>query len=236
MALLVVGAAVAVIGFLVLSAMVWVTALGIALLIISFLLLALARALPDVPPEVSLLLMETGADNIAAVVEELGINSRPVYLPSRIAGGRSRALIPLHSNASVPDIRTPLPQRLIVRYGPGADDIGLMVTTAGTAATGMLEAAPGRTAGELQAALTGLIRGRLGAADGVGVELASGEVTVEVYQPRIQNGTGWSHRCLDSSLASVVASVAAEAFDRPVTVTGERQLGKRYTIDLRVEG
>lgn len=232
--LLIVGAALGLTAFFVLGFVVWLTALGIALLIISFILLALARTIPDIPPEVSLLLMETGADNIAAVVEELGIDSKPVYLPSSVTGGRSRALIPLHSNPSVPQIKTSLPQRLIARYGPDPDDIGLLVTTAGTAATGMLEKKPGASAGELESALTFLVRGRLGAADRVRVANANPELTVVVYGSRIENNGAWSHQCLDSSLASVVASVAAEAFDKPVTVTGEQRHGKRYTIGLRV--
>lgn len=53
--------------------------------------------------------METGSDNIDAIVEELGINSRPVYLPSSLSGGKSRILIPLRSDSLLPEIKTSLP-------------------------------------------------------------------------------------------------------------------------------
>ncbi len=62
--------------------LVWLTALGICMLIISFILLALGRTIPKLPPEVCTLLLETGIDNMATIVEELGIRTKAVYLPS----------------------------------------------------------------------------------------------------------------------------------------------------------
>ena len=80
----------------------WLTALGISMLILSFILFALGRTIPKLPPEVSALLLETGIDNIATIVEELGIRTKAIYLPSSLTSGRPQALIPLHSNPSLP--------------------------------------------------------------------------------------------------------------------------------------
>jgi hypothetical protein len=232
LSLLVAGFIIILVSLLVLSSLIWMTALGIAALIMAFILLALARTILGITPEVSMLLLETGIDNIATVVEELGIQSKPVYLPSSLTGGKPQALIPLHTNPSLPRITSALPRRFIVRYGSGPDDIGLLVTTAGTVAISILESTPGQASTQLESVLTSLFVGRLGAADKVRVIDMGAGLRVEVRNPRIQ-GTGvWSHRCLDSSLASIIAAVAAEAWSKPVVVTGEEQSGKTYTVDI----
>ena len=91
--LLVAGAITVVAAVFVLSSVVWLTALGVAMLIMAFILLALARSVPRMSPEVSMLLLETGIDNIATVVEELGIESKPVYLPSSLTSERSSSIL-----------------------------------------------------------------------------------------------------------------------------------------------
>jgi len=232
LSLLVIGIILVLVSLLVLSSLVWLTALGIAALILAFILLALSRTIPSITPEVSMLLLETGIDNIATVVEELGIKSKPVYLPSSLTGGKPQALIPLHNNPSLPRITSTLPQRFIVRYGPGPDDVGLLVTTAGTVAVSILESPPGAASTQLESALTSLFVGRLGAADKIRVFAIEPGLRVEVRNPRIQSTGAWSHQCLDSSLASIIAAVAAEAWAKPVVVTKEEQHGKTYTVEI----
>ena len=234
--MLVAGVVVTLASLFILSSVVWLTALGLAMLILAFILLALARTIPRVPPEVGVLLLETGIDNIAAVVEELGIKSKPVYLPSSLTGGRPQALIPLQDNPSPPKITEALPQRFIVRYGPGPDDVGLLVTTVGTIAAGMLESPPGPSPDQLESALTSLLTGKLGAADRISVSLTNPGFRVEVRNPRVQSTGASSHQCLDSSLASVIASVAAEAWDGPVVVAREERRGRTHTIELETAG
>ena len=214
----------------------WLTALGVSMLILSFILLALGRTIPRLPPEVSTLLFETGIDNIAAIVEELGIKSKAIYLPSSLTSGRPQALIPLHSNPSPPTITEALPQRLIVRYGASPDDVGLLVTTIGTTVVSMLESRPGPTPEELESALISLFRGILGVADGVGVIHRENHIGVEIYNPRIESKTTWFHQCLGGPLASVVASVAAEAWNRPVTINQEEHHKGKCSIELEVLG
>lgn len=59
----------------------WLTALGIYMLILAAILLVLGRTIPKLSLEVSSLLLETGIDNIAAIIEELGNKIKAVYLP-----------------------------------------------------------------------------------------------------------------------------------------------------------
>jgi len=214
--------------------LIWLTALGICMLILSFILIALGKSIPRLPPEVCDLLLETGIDNIATLIEELGIKTKAIYLPSSLARDRPRAFIPLHSNGSKPEITKALPQRLIARYGASPEDIGLLISTIGSTATGMLESKPGATSAELESALTSLFSGRLGVADGTRVICYNGCIKVEINKPRLENGASWSHQCLGGPLASVVASIAAEAWDKPMTIKQEGQINGKYHVELEV--
>ncbi len=214
----------------------WLTALGISMLILSFILLALGRTIPRLPPEVSILLLETGINNITNIVEELGISSKAIYLPSSLTSGKPQALIPLHSNPSLSPITKALPQRLIVRYGANPDDIGLLVTTTGTIAVSMLELRPGPTSVALESALTSLFRGMLGVADRTTVITKENHIEVEIYNPHIENKAAWANQCLGGPLASVVASVAAEVWNRPVTINQEKHYRGKSSIELEVWG
>jgi hypothetical protein len=214
--------------------LVWLTALGICTLILSFILIALGKAIPKLPPEVCRLLLETGLDNIATLIEELEIKTKAIYLPSSLASNRPRAFIPLHSNGTRPEITKALPQRLIVRYGAGPEDIGLLISTIGSTATGMLDSKPGASPAELESALTSLLTGRLGVADGTRVIYHNDRIRVEIDKPRIENGKSWSHQCLGGPLASLVASIAAEAWDKPITIKQEEHFNEKYSVELEV--
>lgn len=213
---------------------IWLTALGICLLILSGILIALGKAVPKLPPEVCALLLETGINNTAALIEELGIKARAIYLPSSLAGDRPQAFIPLQSNGKRPEITRALPQRLITRYGNRPEDIGLLISTVGSTAIDLLESTPGATADELAAALTSLFAGRLGVANGATVARRDNHIMVEINKPRIENGTSWSHHCLGGPLATVVASVAAEAWNKPVTISREEPGNGKYYVELEV--
>ena len=206
------------------------------MVVLALIFLVLGSTIPRLPPEASALLLETGIDNIASIVEELGITSKGVYLPSSLTGGKPRALIPLHSNPSLPSVGSALPRRLIVRYGAGPDDVGLLLSTVGTAAVGMLESRPGPTSAGLEAALTSLFTGTLGVADKTGVTVSENHISVSIDNPRIENRTTWFHQCLGGPLASIVASVAAEAWDRPVAINREEHGKGKCAIELEVLG
>ena len=92
------------------------TALGFSTIILGATSCALGRS--QTPPRASELLQESGAENIAALIEELGLTSKAVYLPSSLTGGKPKALIPLHTNPHPPKPQSLLPKRFIVKYGP----------------------------------------------------------------------------------------------------------------------
>lgn len=212
------------------------TALGMSAIILGAVCLALERARPTTPPEVSAILLEAGMQNIGAIVEELGLRSKAIYLPSSMTGGRPKALIPLQATLSGLTLKTPLPNRLIARYGPGADDIGLLVTTPGSAAINMLEAKPGGTSTELEAALSSVLVGTTDLAAGVRVTMGDKRVTVEISDPSMEYENIWFYECLGSPLASILASVVAEALDQAIRVAREEHGRRKEVIELEVLG
>jgi len=201
-------------------------ALGIAMIILGAICLVLERACQRVPPGMSLILMESSLENVSAMLEELGLTARAIYLPSSLTGGKPRALIPLNSNGVPPKVSRPMPRRLIVRYGPGPEDMGLLVSTPGSAAVGMLESKPGATDEEIGIALNSLLVGALDVADGVTVFAEDGKITVEISGSYMAFRNTRLNHCLGSTLASIVASVASEALDRPLVIEQDQLNGK----------
>jgi len=228
--------AVAILASLFLFSFTWLMAMGIAVLILSFILLALGRTIPKLSPEASLLFLETGIDNLATVLEELGVKSKAVYLPSSMTGGKLKALVPLNSNNSPLKIDKALPQRLIVKYSNGTEDVGLLVTTVGNAAIRMLEAKPGPSAGEVESALTYLFMGVLGVAGRTTVVVMEHSIWVEILNPATENGETRASQSLGSPLASIAASVAAEAWGRPFIITHEERNRRKHFVELKVVG
>ena len=158
--LLLAGAIAAPIFFFV-AASVPLTALALAVVLLGAIALLLARSLPSVPPQAAELLLHAGLENVARLLEEIGVDSKAIYLPARLSGGKPRALLPLHSNPVQPEVSRPLLNRLIADFGPHPEDIGILVTTPGTAMMELLETRPGATSSELEAGLARVLIGLL---------------------------------------------------------------------------
>ncbi len=233
LSLLISGAAIFLTAYFILN-QTWLSALGISLLILSFILLALARTIPRLSPEMCNLFLTTGIANTASILEELGIKTKAIYLPSSLTSDLPKALIPLHSNPALPQITRTIPQRLIVRYGSAPDDIGLLVSTIGSTAIGMLETKPTLT--ELESALNSMLVGILGVADRASVTHHDKQIEVEINNHRLENKTAWSNYCLGEPLASIVATVVAEALNKTVTIKKEEHRKGKYHIELEVMG
>ena len=73
-------------------------------------------------------------------------------------------------------------------------------------------------------------------ADKTSVVCHENHIKVEISNPRLENKANWSHQCLGGPLASVAASVAAEAWNRPVTIKQEERHRDKYLIELEVTG
>ena len=82
--------------------------------------------------------------------------------------------------------------------------------------------------------MNSLLAGTLGMADGTSAAVQNGQVTIVIRNPRVENKSTWSNRCLGSPLASIAASITAEAWGKPVTIKKEEPLGNNYSVILEV--
>jgi hypothetical protein len=210
-------------------------ALGISGVILGVVSLALGRSLPRISPEASLMLLEAGSDNIAILVEELGLHARAIYLPTSLTQGRPRALIPLHSGPVRPAIQKHVEQRLIVQFGPGHDDYGVLVATPGSPALGLIKVPEGGSPGDLEDSLSALLTGALDLVDAVRVRRDSEKIVIEVAHPALPLRSHPAYTVLGSPIASIVATVAAESLERPVSVDYEILNGHWQVIVLELQ-
>lgn len=210
------------------------TAVGISAIIIGFTCIALANTRPYISPEACQLILKTGMENTAALLEELGLRSKAVYLPSAMRDGHPQALIPLVEGEDIQWVREKIPGRLIVRYGLNPEDMAIAVTTPGSINIDMLETKPGPTAGEIEAAVTYILTGVLDIASSVTVNLADAQVNVEVSGARLHYEDIWYYRCLGSPIASIVAAISSEALGKPIRIREESHSKGKTRIALEV--
>jgi hypothetical protein len=208
------------------------TALGLSTIILAAVSFALGRGQPKIPPEISSMLLDSGLENTAAIMEELGIGSRAVYLPSGMAGGKPRALLPISSSAQPGTAIQRLPNRLIVRYGQGTEEMGLLVNTLGSAVVGRF-GPENLHGGDIEGALSSVLTGATDLVDSVKAVQSGELIMVEVTNPRIEHENLKIFDNLGSPLASVVASVISEATGGPVTINSESRSGKKLVVELR---
>ena len=230
--LLVAGAMFAPVSYFVLGSAA-LTAVGISMLILGFTCIALANTRPYISPEASQLVLKTGMENTAALLEELGLRNRAIYLPSSLSDGRARAIVPL-GEVNVQQIRGPIPGRLVVRFGNRPEDLAIAFATPGGQILEMLEALPGPTAGELEAAISYILVGVLDLAASVQVTLADGRVSVEITDPRLYWENIWYYRSLGSPLASIAAAICCEGLGKPMRIEEETYEKGRARIELEV--
>jgi len=208
------------------------TALGVSTVILAAVSFALGRGQPRIPPEISSMLLDSGLENTAAIIEELGISSKAVYLPSSMAGGKPRALLPISPSAQPGTTIQRLPNRLIVRYGQGAEEMGLLVNTLGSATADRfgLESLQG---GDIEGVLSSVLTGATDLADSVKVGQSGQLITVEVINPRIEHRNLKVFENIGSPLASIVASVISEMTGGPVTINSESRSRNKLVVELR---
>jgi hypothetical protein len=212
------------------------TALALSAVLLGSIALFLDRSLPQIPPRAAELLLESGLANLSSLLEETGVSTPAVYLPSILTEGQARALIPLSSHVQLPTLPQINSQRLIVEFGPHPDDIGLLVSTPGGDALSLLDERIGSTSAELESALTKLLVGAFDIASTVEVNQENGVVTVRVGGIRLSTGDLWVNRVLGTPAASVAAAVVAEGRKAPVVVESEARTKDVITVRLAVTG
>ena len=210
-------------------------AVALSAIMLGFTSLALSNARPYVSPEACRILLSTGMENTAALLEELGLRNKAVYMPPSTVDRTGRAIIPL-DQGSPPENSEPSSARLIVRYGAHAQSVAIAVATPGGACVQMLESRPGTTSTDIESALTYLLTGVLDIADGVNVRAEGDGYLVEVRGNRLVASNVWYHYCVGSPLASIAAAVTAYSLDKPVIIKEETASGATIRVRLEVAG
>ncbi|MDO8716290.1 MAG: hypothetical protein Q7J73_05730 [Dehalococcoidales bacterium] len=211
------------------------TALALSAIILGLVSSMLGNARPDITPEASRMMLQTGVENIAALLEELGLTARAVYLPSPESGGRPKALIPLKEDGVLPGIGQAIPDRLIARYGPNLDNMCLAVTTPGSVSLDGIAVTRGGGPDQIESALNQILVGVMDLADSVSLHVVEQHLLVDVAKPKLKYENIWYYRCLGSPLASVVATVASQALAQAVRIKSETETGKNNTrIELEI--
>ena len=208
--------------------------LGISTIIIGFTCIALANTRPYISPEACRLILKTGMENTAALLEELGLRNKAVYLPSAMRDGHAQAIIPLGEDGDIGLARKKIPGRLIVRYGVNPEDMAIAVTTPGSINLDMLEVKPGPTSDEIEGAATYILTGVLDIADSVTVSMADNRIDVTVAGARLPYEDIWYYRCLGSPVASIIAAISSEAMAKPVRIKEESFSKDKSVIALEV--
>jgi hypothetical protein len=209
------------------------TAIGISAIIIGVICIALANTRPYISPEACQVLLKTGMENTAALLEELGLRNKAVYLPSTMRDGHQQALIPL-SHSDIEPVRRKIHGRLIVRYGSSTEAMAIAVTTPGSVTIELLGTKPGPSSSEIQSAVTYVLVGLLDLANSVIVNMIDRQVEVRVTGARLGYEDIWYYRCLGSPIASIAAAISSEALDKPVRIKEESYSRGRSRIVLEV--
>ena len=175
------------------------TVLGLSVAILGVTCFTLTSRKLPVSPEACGLILRTGIQNTAVLLEELEIRGSAIYLPFAMTGGSARALIPLAASQDIVETKGKIPARLIVRYNRDPGDMAISVATAGGMTIDLLEATPGPSSSEIEAAVSHILVGALDIASSVAVKLTDHLVNVGVSSSQLHYEDVWDHRCLGIS-------------------------------------
>jgi len=183
-----------------------VTALGLSTIILGLTSIGLANTRPKLSPEACLLFLKAGVKNTLAILEELEVKSKAIYLPRSMMKGRSEAIIILDGEGSTKGIKEKLsgslfvgyefslpfnergsqkfkevlPRHIVLDYGTGSKEKAIAITTLGNICLDFLKYTPGRTADEIKSAIKYILTRVLDIASGVRVDVTASTVKVEV--------------------------------------------------------
>ncbi len=209
---------------------------GIALLVLGAIVLVLGDSRPRVSPELAQLLLHAGYDNLARLLEELGLRSAAIYLPASLCHGTPRALIPLSDTGLVPASLAMAEDRLIARFSDAPDGVGLLVSTPGTQTLGLLPSGVGTSTDELAASLQMLTAGTLDLVRSAELHEVDGLVSVEYRGVSKDRETPALavQQTVGSPLAAIAATLTAEGRQRPVIIESETEGNESLLVRLRL--
>jgi len=196
--------------------------------------IALAYAQPPISPEASELMLRTGMQNTGALLEELGLNKKAIYVPRTSPDTKSMAIIPLSDSPEIELARIKLTGRLIVRYGDSPEAMAIAVTTPGGISYDLLETKPGPSLSDIESALNHIYVGQLDIASSCSVSSAGQQIKVMVNNSKLHAEDISFSRSLGSPLASIAATVTCEAMGKPVRIIEETRQKSQSLILLEV--
>jgi hypothetical protein len=212
------------------------TAVGFSTLILGLTSIGLANTRTKLSPEACLMFLKAGVKNTLAILEELEIKGKAIYLPRSMMKGRSEAIILLNDEGSTQNIKEKLskslfvgyelslplkkrgsrrfkeilPRHIVLDYGAGSKDKAITITTLGNISLDSLKDTPGDTADEIKSAITYILTKILDIASGVRVNVAASSVKVEVTGAEtIDKDMFYGESLYSHILGSPIASIAA---------------------------
>ena len=211
-----------------------ITAIALSSIMIGFTGFSLANTRPQISPEASQMILETGMENIVAFLEELELNNKAIYLPSTMRTGNAQVLIPLNGDIDLQKIKGKIPGKLIVRYGDNPGDVAITVTAPGCTGLHNLEINPGPTSSEIEQTLSYVLTGLLDIANSVSVHRSEKQLYIEITGPKLHYENVWYYRYMGSPIASIVATIASDGLEKPIRIIKESYQKGVSTIQLEV--
>jgi len=183
----------------------------------------------------SALLLQSGTENISALVEELGLKSKAVYLPSSITGGKPQALIPLHSNPPYATLaKSYFPSGLSSNTEPTLKKWACSLQLLDQLFSETIASKPDATEADLESTLTSILSGNLNLADNAKVTIDNDIMHVEVSNPRLENKKMWIYESIGTPLASIVASALAQMLNEPIIIEEDQTLKGKTLLKLKL--
>ncbi len=210
------------------------TSIGISAVLIGMTCILLAHSSSILSPEVHQLMLKTGLENTAALLEVLGVSNKAIYLPSTMRGGDRRTVLPLEENTDINSMIDILSNRLLIKYGQNPEDMAISLTTPGCIDMEMFETIPGPSAEEIETAINFVLVEILDIADSASVILFADRIYIAVSNPKMVFEDILYYRCMGSPIASIIATISSEALGRPIRIIDENPEKKLNTITLEV--
>lgn len=224
--LLVIGVTVSLLGFLIVYS-IYLTALGLGFIMLGLVFLGVSLEFVENIRPYNILVNQSMI-NLRLILESLGVEEfKPVYLPSSMCDGLGLALIPTGNN--VKGVRK-IPRSFIVRYGTKAEDVGVLIATAGTPilqeeTIEEISDVPG-----LEAILSRILVNKLKSASSIKAVESDGIFRIHISSPIL-----WNLRVkpFGSFYAQIVGQVFAEALRKPVYAVEVKNSRREVIIEVK---
>ena len=212
------------------------TSLGVSAIIIGCVLIAIGIGSPIGPPDISNLMFESSLENISALIEEMGLKSNAIYLPSSMVEKGPLALIPLKNTPLDAKITSKIPRRFIVKYGRGTEDLGILIATPGSIVARNNEIATTSTISDIEGLLNSIIANKMELADKIYVEESDNTLIIEALKPKFCEHQLLANKTLGSILTTIIASIIAEASGKPIMLHNEEKRRGKMIVKLKFLG